>query len=102
VLVLCGLAERAVEAMGGWLARGERERDPLLRAWHWVGELYARLGLGRESYEPALEWARRVAAARPRAGQELVALSQRFADSRYAPGHGGLRQLVQDLRRHRP
>lgn len=102
LLVFCALAAAAVAAMAWWLARGERERDPLLRAWHRLGERYARLGLGREPYEPAQEWARRVAAARPRAGQELVALSQRFADSRYAPGHGGLRQLVQDLRRHRP
>lgn len=102
LLAFCALAALALAGMAWLLARGERERDPLLRAWHRLGERYARLGLGRAAHEPALDWARRVAAARPQSGQALVALSQRFADSRYAPTHGGLRQLVEDLRRHRP
>ena len=88
-----------------WLtARRERERDPLLRAWHRLGNRYARLGLERAPDEPALAWAARVAAARP-PSSALTALSRRFADWRYAHGHGRkqeLRALVRDLRRHRP
>jgi protein-glutamine gamma-glutamyltransferase len=96
----------------GWMlwltARGERERDPLLRAWHRLGARHARLGLGRAVHEPAADWAARVAAARP--GSTLPALSARFADWRYAH-HDGQPQgrhdrerneLIRDLRRHRP
>ncbi|HYM86107.1 MAG TPA: DUF3488 and transglutaminase-like domain-containing protein, partial [Pseudoxanthomonas sp.] len=50
----------------GWmswlLARGERERDPLLRAWRRLCTRYARIGLGRHPHEPALDWATRVVA----------------------------------------
>ncbi|MBO9716301.1 MAG: DUF3488 domain-containing transglutaminase family protein [Pseudoxanthomonas sp.] len=84
------------------LSRGERERDPLLRAWHRLGRRYARLGLGRPPHEPALAWARRVAAAHPRSGEALLALSQRFAATRYAGATGGMRQLLDELKRHRP
>ena len=102
LLAFCALAALALAGMAWLLARGERERDRLLRAWHRLGARYVRLGLGRAPHEPAQDWARRVAAARPQSGPELLALSQRFAESRYAPRHGGLRQLVDDLRRHRP
>ena len=103
LLAFAALAALALAAMAWWLARAERERDPLLRAWHRLGRRYARLGLGRATHEPALAWAQRVAAARPQSGAELVALSQRFADSRYAPvPKGEMHQLVRDLRRHRP
>jgi len=96
------LAALALAGMVWLLARGERERDALLRAWHRLGRRYARLGLGRAPHEPALAWARRVAAAHPRSGEALVALSQRFAAARYARGNEATRQLLQDLRRHRP
>ena len=95
----------------GWMlwltARAERERDPLLRAWHRLGARYARLGLGRAPHEPAGEWAERVAAARP-ATTDLETLSARFAQWRYAHGDGRtqgsreLGELVRALRRHRP
>jgi hypothetical protein len=88
-------------AMGWLLARGERERDPLLRAWHRLGARYARLGLGREPHEPALDWAERVARVRPQVANVLLPLSRRFADSRYAAPNGDP-ALIDDLRRHRP
>jgi len=94
VLVLAG--------MGWLLARGEREPDPLLRAWHRLGRRYARLGLAPLPHEPALSWARRVAAARGPAADALISLSQRFADSRYAAAHRDMSVLLRDLRRHRP
>ncbi|GAB3513841.1 transglutaminase TgpA family protein [Pseudoxanthomonas daejeonensis] len=92
----------ALAGMVWLLARGERERDPLLRAWHRLGRRYARIGLGRPAHEPALAWATRVAAAHPRSGQALLALSHRFAATRYAPVQGGMRKLLDDLQRHRP
>src|ERR1700730_5853831 len=41
----------ALAWMAWLLARGERERDPLLRAWHRLGRRYARLGLARAPHE---------------------------------------------------
>jgi transglutaminase-like putative cysteine protease len=88
--------------MGWWLARAERDRDPLLRAWHRLGRRYARLGLGREPHETSTDWARRVAARRPKGANLLFSLSRRFAAARYAPNEGDHRALIEDLRRHRP
>ena len=90
----------ALAWMAWLLARGERERDPLLRAWHRLGRRYARLGLAREPHEAARDWAQRVHAQRPDPG--LLALSQRFADARYAGTCTDLASLLRDLRRHRP
>lgn len=104
VLLFALSALLALAWMAWLLARGERQRDPLLRAWHALGARYAQLGLGREAHEPALLWAQRVAAARPQS-QALIPLSQRFADARYAAGLGDptlVQDLVQDLRRHQP
>ena len=100
--VLFGLFALAALGWMAWLlARGEREHDRLLRAWHRLGSRYARLGLGRLPHEPALDWADRVAEARPQAAATLVPLSRRFAEARYA-GAVGDAALVDDLRRHRP
>jgi transglutaminase-like putative cysteine protease len=92
----------------GWMlwltARSERERDPLLRAWHRLGTRYARLGLARAPHEPAGDWIARVLRARPGAS-DLATLSARFVDWRYARGDmqaPARRALIRDLRRHRP
>lgn len=90
-----------------WLsARGARERDPLLRAWHRLDRRYARLGLGRATHEPALHWVERIASALdPATAGGLSALSHRFVQSRYAAGLGSdaaARDLIRDLHRHRP
>ncbi|WP_051412600.1 DUF3488 and transglutaminase-like domain-containing protein [Pseudoxanthomonas sp. J35] len=102
LLLFAAFAALAMAGMIWLLARGERERDPLLRAWHRLGRRYARLGLGRAPHEPALAWAQRVAAAHPRSAEELLALSRRFVAARYAPAHGGTRRLREALERHRP
>ena len=105
LLVLGLLAAVLIGAVTAWLSRRERERDPLLAAWHRVGQRYARLGLARAAHEPALAWAARVQAARPAAtaSRELAALSARFAARRYAQ-HAAAdpRDLLRALRRHRP
>lgn len=101
---LIGLfAVLALLTIGGmiWLlARGERERDPLLRAWHRLTARYTRLGLAREPHETATDWARRVATTHP--GSDLPLLSQRFSDARYAGVQSDHASLLADLRRHRP
>ena len=93
-----------------WLSsRGQRLNDPMLRAWHRLNRRYRRLGLGRQRHEAAVPWALRVAAAgwdTPDAA--LVSLTRRFSDWRYASGvptREGMapyRQLLRDLRAHRP
>ena len=106
LLLLFGVASGLALAWMAWLsARGERERDPLLRAWHRMGVRYARLGLGRAPHEPADTWVARVVAAGAASASALAALAQRFVESRYArpdPHAGGERALIRDLRAHRP
>ena len=92
-----------------WLsARGVREPDPVLRAWHRLERRYRRLGLGREPHEPAGDWVARVAAQRPDLAPALEALSRRFVHWRYAartPGPAAAREqreLVRLLHAHRP
>jgi transglutaminase-like putative cysteine protease len=92
-----------------WLsARGQREPDPVLRAWHRLGARYRKYGLEREPHEPASDWVGRIARTRPDLAPGLQELSHRFANWRYAqfqPGTRGSRaaaDLVLALRRHRP
>lgn len=93
-------AVSALAWMGWLLARGERERDPLLRAWHRLGRRYGKLGLAREPHEPAIAWAQRVARSHP--NPALLALSQRFAAARYAGADSDSASLLKDLQQHRP
>ena len=103
VLLFAAAAGLAMVWMGWLIARGERQRDPLLRAWHRLGRRYARLGKGRLPHEPAQAWAARVGADVPRAGLDLRTLSLRFSTARYAPGgNAGMASLIGDLQRHRP
>ena len=103
LVALFGLIGGAALAAMLWLvARGERERDPVLRAWHRLGARYTRLGLGRRAHETAGDWTARVLALRPQSAG-LAALTARFAEWRYAPDRGDDgRALARDLRAHRP
>jgi transglutaminase-like putative cysteine protease len=103
VALFAAIAGIALAWMVWLIARGEREKDPLLRAWHRLGARYARRGLGRALHEPAEAWAERVAADVPGAGQPLRTLGERFTRARYAvPSADDLRTLVRDLLAHRP
>ena len=99
VAIFIAFAGAALGWMAWLLARGERERDPLLRAWHRLGRRYARHGLAREPAETATDWAQRVHRQRP--DPALIPLSQRFVQARYA-GAELDPSLVRDLHRHRP
>lgn len=105
LVLLFGLVALLALLAAAWLVTREaREPDPILRAWHRLGARYARLGLGREPHEPAGDWARRVSQARPQ-DSKLNMLSARFAEWRYARGHGdrpAARILVRDLRAYHP
>lgn len=99
VAIFIAFAGGALGWMAWLLARGERERDPLLRAWHRLARRYARHGLAREPAETATDWAQRVHHQRP--DPALLSLSQRFVQARYA-GTTLDPSLVRDLQRHRP
>lgn len=103
VLLFALVACVALAGMLWMVARGEREKDPVLRAWHRLGARYARLGLGRRPHETAEAWAARVVALRPRSAA-LTVLTARFNAWRYAAGdvRGDARDLVRALRAHRP
>ncbi|HEY1069414.1 MAG TPA: DUF3488 and transglutaminase-like domain-containing protein, partial [Thermomonas sp.] len=62
--LFAALAGLALAWMAWRISRGERERDPLLRAWHRLEGRYRRLGRGRAPHEPPRQWAARVAADR--------------------------------------
>lgn len=106
LILLFAFATLVAMSWMAWLtARGERERDPLLRAWHALERRYRSLERGRAPHEPALAWARRVARDPPSAGAPLPALARRFEQARYgmpAPTSAQLQALQRDLRRHRP
>ena len=103
-LLFALIAGAALLWMRWLIARGERQRDPLLRAWHALDMRYRKLGRGRHLHEPAQVWATRVAADTPHAGEHLSTLAARVAAARYAPAlsRDALHQLLRDLRRHRP
>ena len=105
VALFAGCAGLALAWMLWLTARGERSGDPVLRAWHALGRRYARFGLARAAHEPALAWAERIAAARPRDAETLRALSARFVEWRYArrtDGECDPHPLIRDLRKFRP
>jgi transglutaminase-like putative cysteine protease len=98
----------AIAWMAWLVARAERERDPVLRAWHRLDRRYARLGLAREPAETAAAWAERVRLTHPSLAAALFQLSQRFNQWRYAAPNSGRvamarrAELLRNLRRHRP
>jgi transglutaminase-like putative cysteine protease len=68
-----------------FLLRQHRDRShPLVRAWREYGRRLARAGLGREPSEPPLDFARRLAKARPEVSAVVLGFSQSYSDWRYA------------------
>ena len=60
--------------------------DPLLRAWARFTARLARAHLRKRPDEPALAYARRVAALQPSQGEDILSLSRRFVSAQYARG----------------
>ena len=78
--VLCGTLLLALA--GGLLYRRPR-LDPAARLWRKLGRRLARRGLARQDWEGPLDYAQRVAAARPEHGDEIIAISRLYAGLRY-------------------
>jgi transglutaminase-like putative cysteine protease len=104
LLAFAAAALLALAWMAWRVAREQRERDPVLRAWRGLEKRYARRGSGRAPHEPAMAWARRLNGSSPEPSP-LLALTTRFAEWRYALRQRDprrARELVRDLRAHRP
>jgi hypothetical protein len=59
--------------------------DPLSRAWRRLGSRLARLGLRRRTTEGPLDFAERVAAARPALARDIRRLARDYATLRFGP-----------------
>lgn len=105
ILILSIAITLSLAAMLWWLSRGEREPDPLLRAWHQLSTRYQRFGLAREPHESARQWSQRIIAARPQDAEAIRSLAEDFNKARYAvddESPAALYELVRRLRRYRP
>lgn len=100
-LIFALVALSALGWMLWWLHRGEREHDPLLRAWHRLSQRYRRFNLAREPSETASDWVARVTQARPQDTDALRQLATRFSQSRYADSEVAS-TLIRDLNQFRP
>ena len=104
-LLFAVVALAALGWMLWWLRRGERESDPLLRAWHRISRQYARLGLARNVEEPAAEWAARIARSRPGDSVMITSVATKFVQARYGAeswSKSDIRELIVAMRRARP
>ena len=100
---LCGVMAGALTL---WALRRAPGRDPLARAWAGLDRALAPAGLGRAAWEGPLDYAERVAAARPDLEADLRAACTLYADARYggapqAPAAREIRARSRALRRHR-
>ncbi|MDR0701092.1 MAG: DUF3488 and transglutaminase-like domain-containing protein [Azoarcus sp.] len=68
-----------------WAQRRHGSRDPLDRAWARFSAKLARYGLARAPSEGPLDYAQRLAAARPASAAMLTAICTRYARLRYRP-----------------
>jgi transglutaminase-like putative cysteine protease len=68
-----------------WAQRRRNALDPLDRAWARFSAKLARHGLARAPSEGPLDYARRLAAARPESAAALIAICTRYARLRYRP-----------------
>lgn len=105
LIVLFAIAAAiALTIASWWLARGERERDPLLRAWHLMNRRYAKADLAREPHETARDWLRRVEGSHSESSTELADLIDHFNALRYATDNDDdeRKALIRALRAHRP
>jgi transglutaminase-like putative cysteine protease len=104
LLAFAAAAVLALAWMAWRVAREQRERDPVLRAWRRLEKRYARRGFGRPPQEPAVAWAQRLNGSSPEPSP-LLALTTRFAEWRYASHQRDprrARELIRDLCAHRP
>jgi protein-glutamine gamma-glutamyltransferase len=103
-LALCVAASVFVLALGTWALWQHKPSDPLQRQWVRLSRKLGRRGLPRQSWEGPLDYAQRVAAAKPQLAHEIALIARLYAGLRYggsAPPHL-IRELTRRIRRLRP
>ncbi|MBI4998255.1 MAG: DUF3488 domain-containing transglutaminase family protein [Rhodocyclales bacterium] len=93
---LATLSGLALLALTAWTLRQRRRRDPALALWEKLSRRLARRGLARRPAEGPRDYAQRVAAALPQAGDDMRAIADLYASLRYGPGAP---PLLDELRR---
>ena len=70
-----------------FLLREHRDRShPLIRAWRAFTRRLRRAGLAKQPEEPPVTFARRAAGFLPQQAEQIISVSQRYSDWRYAEG----------------
>ena len=82
---LAALSGLALLVLTAWTLRQRRRRDPALAQWEKVSRRLAHLGLARRATEGPLDYAHRIAAALPQAGDDIQAIADLYARLRYDP-----------------
>ncbi|MDP9139977.1 MAG: DUF3488 and transglutaminase-like domain-containing protein [Pseudomonadota bacterium] len=78
-------------------------RDPVLREWQRLTRRLARNGLPQHPHEGPLDYARRVATARPEWAAQMQAIATLYMNARYieAPDHAHVRDMARAVRAFR-
>lgn len=99
--LLCGMI---LLGLTGWALRQRSQSDPAQQAWERMSRKLAQQGLARHAWEGPLDYAERIAQARPQVAGEVRALAQLYIAARYAPHPRpeALRQLQQRVRALHP
>lgn len=102
--VALGLSGAALTlALVGWALWQHEPADPVQRQWDRLSRKLGRKGLPRHRWEGPLDYARRVAAARPHLARDIGVIARLYAGLRYgasAPPHL-IRELTRLIRRLR-
>lgn len=88
----------------GWALWQHKPIDPLQRQWQRLSCKLGRRGLPRESWEGPLDYAHRVATAKPHLAHEVALIAKLYAGLRYGPSAPPhlFRELTRRIRRLRP
>lgn len=91
-------------ALVAWAMYQRTRLDPVQEAWNSLSRKLARRGLERHPWEGPLDYARRVAAARPGLAEAMEALAAAYADLRYGarPGRQARSRFLQQIREFKP
>lgn len=87
--VLAVLSGLLMLALTAWMLRRRSRLDPVLRAWQRLSRKLARIGLARRTWEGPVDYARRVAGARPQFGAQMERIASLYIALRYDQ-RGGL------------
>ena len=81
----------------GWSLRRHLALDPTQRVWLRLSRKLKKFGLARQDWEGPLEYAGRIAQARPAVAREIDEIARRYAKLRYGPEPDTRRRQLKEL-----